>query len=424
MAIEGRKKEYLDLITDTPYKIGHWLGFGDLTEIHNAWIQSFLFETSDQTKLAHRGSYKTTCLAIAIALMIVIYPEKNIIFLRKTDTDVIEVVTVVQKILESDVIKLIVTALYGVPLVLKKDTSSEIHTNLYTGISGASQLLGLGIKTSITGKHADIVITDDIVNIKDRVSRAEREMTKTVYMELQNVKNRGGRFINTGTPWHKDDAISTMPNVEKIDCYSSGLISREQLETIRQVMTPSLFAANYELKHIASEDALFTNPAFTDKTESIYNGICHIDAAYGGTDGTAMTIVNQIEDGFVVFGRRWEKHIDDCIDEILELKKQYLAGTTYCERNADKGYLARDLEERGDVVSTYHEDTNKFIKISSHLRKHWEEIKFLEDTDPEYLSEILDYSENAEHDDCPDSLASAIRQLTGEITANLFAGGI
>lgn len=424
MAIEGRKKEYLDLITDTPYKIGHWLGYKDLTELHNDWIRSFLFETEDQTRLAHRGSYKTTCLAIAVALMMILYPNKNIIFLRKTDTDVIEVVTVVQKILESDVMRLIVMALYGVRLALDKATTSEIHTNLYTGISGASQLLGLGIKTSITGKHADIVITDDIVNIKDRVSRAEREMTKTVYMELQNVKNRGGRFINAGTPWHKDDAISTMPNVEKTDCYSSGLIGKEQLKSIRKSMTPSLFAANYELKHIASEDALFTNPNYTADVESIYDGICHIDAAYGGADSTAMTIIKQTGKSFVVYGKRWERHIDDCIDEILELKETYRAGTTYCERNADKGYLARDLEDRGDLVSTYHEDTNKFIKISSHVRKHWDEILFLDDTDPEYISEILDYSENAEHDDCPDSLASAIRQLTGEITANLFAGGI
>lgn len=56
----------------------------------------------------------------------------------------------------------------------------------------------MGIYASLTGKHADIVITDDIVNIKDRVSRAEREKTKLQYQELQNVKNRGGRFINTG----------------------------------------------------------------------------------------------------------------------------------------------------------------------------------------------------------------------------------
>lgn len=64
-------------------------------------------------------------------------------------------------------------------------------------------MLGIGIGGSLTGKHADIVITDDIVNLRDRMSAAERERTIAVYRELQNIKNRGGRIINTGTPWHK-----------------------------------------------------------------------------------------------------------------------------------------------------------------------------------------------------------------------------
>ena len=101
-----------------------------------------------------------------------------------------------------------------------------------------------------------MVVTDDIVNLKDRISRAERERTKIQYMELQNIKNRSGRFINTGTPWHKEDAISIMPNVKRFDCYQTGLITKEQLQAIRSSMTDSLFAANYELKHIADADAM------------------------------------------------------------------------------------------------------------------------------------------------------------------------
>ena len=55
---------------------------------------------------------------------------------------------------------------------------------------------------------------------------------------------------------------------------------------------------------------------------------------------------------------------------------------------------------------------NKFIKISTYLRSNWGKIKFLEDTDPEYINEILDYTEDAEHDDSPDSLASILRKVT------------
>lgn len=409
--MNAQQKKYLDLIKTEPYKFGHWVGFTDLTELHNDWLKAFLFKKSDQTLLAHRGSFKTTTLAIAIAFMIILFPQLNIIFFRKTDTDVIEIVKQVSKILQSDHFKKLVFVLYGVELVLTKDTNGEIDTNLHTNSKGTSQLVGMGINTSITGKHADIVITDDIVNVRDRVSRAEREQTKLQYQELQNVKNRSGRFINTGTPWHKEDAISMMPNVERFDCYNTGLITKEQLQALRDSMTPSLFAANYELRHIANEDALFTSPNYTDNIPAIYNGLAHIDASYGGKDGTAFTIIKQTENGFVAYGKRWNKHVDDCIDEIIALHAHYQAGTIHAETNADKGYLAKALRDRGLYVQDYHESQNKMIKIATYLRKYWITIHWLDDTDPDYMSEVLDYTENAEHDDAPDSAASLIRQI-------------
>lgn len=261
-------------------------------------------------------------------------------------------------------------------------------------------------------KHADIVVTDDIVNLKDRISRAEREKTKTQYMELQNIKNRRGRFINTGTPWHKEDAISLMPNVKRYDCYSTGLIARDKLEKLRSQMSDSLFAANYELKHIADKDAMFQNPQFVSDESLIYDGVAHIDAAYDGADGTAFTIFHKLPDGRIIgFGKRWDKHVDDCLTQISLLHKKYRAGTIENEDNADKGYLKKELKDIGLPVHGYHESMNKFVKISTYLRKNWSDIYWLEDTDPEYINEILDYSEYAEHDDSPDSAASLLRKM-------------
>lgn len=407
-------KKYVDLICNEPEKIGVWLGFNDLTDLHGEWLKLMMFSKDDETLLAHRGSYKTTCLSIAISLLMILKPNMAIIFLRKTDTDVKEVIKQVGKILKSNVALFLVKKIYGIDLVLTEESTFNITTNLTSTNKGSSQLLGLGIKSSITGKHADLVITDDIVNLKDRISKAERDLTKASYMELQNIKNRTGRILNTGTTWHKEDCISIMPNHHVYDCYSTGLIKRDKLEEIRQSMTPSLFSANYEMKHIADEEALFTNPQFTNKIELIHNGICHIDASYGGADGTAFTIIKQLEDGFVVLGKRWNKHVDDCISEIELIKDKYLAGSISCEKNADKGYLAKKLRENGHVVNSYDEHMNKYIKITTYLRSNWSKIKFLEDTDPEYINEILDYTENADHDDSPDSLASILRKLTGK----------
>ncbi len=111
-------QKYLDMIIDEPAQIGRWLGFEDLTDLHNGWIQEMMFAEDDVTLLAHRGSYKTTCLSIAIALLMILFPKITIIFFRKTDTDVKEVIKQVANILKSDVLFLFVKKIYGVEIKL------------------------------------------------------------------------------------------------------------------------------------------------------------------------------------------------------------------------------------------------------------------------------------------------------------------
>ena len=401
-----------ELLTQKPVIIGHCLGFKDLTSLHNEWLLEWLYGSEDVTIQAHRESFKTTALALFIALNALVHRDKNLIFLRKTDTDVSEVIRLIAKIMKSGIYAKLCMELWNTTPDITKETASEIHTNLYRGQTGASQIVGMGINGSLTGKHADIIITDDIVNIKDRISKAERDHTKLIYQELQNVKKRSGRIINTGTPWSKDDAFSLMPNIHKYNCYVTGIMTPSQIQDLRNKMTSSLFSCNYELRHVADDDALVHDAQFTRDVQSLYNGICHIDASYGGADSTAFTILAENGDNLIVYGKKYRKHVNDCLTDIFALKAKYLAGTTYCERNADKGYLAQELQAQGDIVKTYHEKMNKHIKIASYIKANWHRIYFIEDTDPEYLNEILDYTEHAPHDDCPDSLASAIRQIS------------
>ena len=216
-----------------------------------------------------------------------------------------------------------------------------------------------------------------------------------------------------------------MPNVRRYDCYSTGLITRDKLEELRKSMSDSLFAANYELKHIADADAMFKNPQFVKDEGLIHGGLAHIDAAYDGEDGTAYTAMKQLKDGRIIgFGKRWRRHVDDCLPEIQALHRQLQIGSVSCEKNADKGYLAKELAGMGFRTEVYSESMNKYIKISTFLRKNWGNIFWLEDTDPEYINEILDYSEFADHDDSPDSAASLLRKMENRAYYNPVKGGI
>lgn len=402
----------IDLIKNNPYVIAQDVGFKDVRLFpHNEWMREIITGKSDYTLLAHRGSYKSSVLSVCIALIMVVMPDVNIIFLRKADNDVAEMIRMVKKALESEALQSISKILYRRPIEFREATASAITTNLYMSASGASQLLGIGLKSSITGKHADLVITDDICNVLDRTSKAERDKTKLQYQELQNVRNRGGRIINLGTKWHEEDVFTLMDNIHIYDCNVTGLISKEQLQKIRESMLPSLFACNYELRIIASENVIFTDPQTGADPELCKNGLMHLDSAFYGEDFTAWSVMNRHDGKYYLYGQMRRKHVEDCYDLIKADYERFLCGKLLNESNADKGMVGKDLRKLGIKVILYAEKMNKYMKIVTYLKAIWKDLVFVEGTDPEYIRQITDYFEDAEHDDAPDSAASLARML-------------
>lgn len=408
------RKQAVGFLLDHPERYAAMCGFDKLGEIHRQWIADMVRGTTDKTLQASRGTYKTTCVSIALALIMILLPNKRTLFMRKTDGDVKEVIKQVQKILLDPHTQYLVQCIYGVNLRLGTASATEIHTNLTNDAKGTAQLCGIGTGASLTGKHFDRVFTDDIVNVQDRVSKAERDRTKIIYQELQNIKNRGGRIYNTGTPWHKDDAFSIMPEPEKFDCYHpeiQKIMSAAELEDIKAKMIPSLFAANYELRFIASEDVIFTTPTTGGDPATVEQGIMHLDSAFYGEDFTAWSIMKRHGGKYYLYGKIRRKHVEDCYDEIIGDYNRFMCGKLYNESNADKGMVGKDLRKLGAKVVLYAEKQNKYIKIVTYLKAVWNDIVFVDGTDREYIDQICDYNDHAEHDDAPDSAASLTRIL-------------
>lgn len=398
-------------LKEHPEKYLYMMGFTHQSEAYHHWMREMVFGKNDHSIQAFRGSGKTTCVSASLAMLMFMYPNLRIAFMRKTDSDVREVVAQVKRMLEAQETKALTAMIWGHQVNLTRASQTELSTNLTNDPRGSSQLTGMGINGSLTGKHYDVIFTDDIINLKDRTSRAEREHTKAVYMELQNIKNRGGRIFNTLTPWHVDDAATLMPEAEKWDWQSMPeIFTQEDAEQIKPRMTPSLWAANYELRHIPSDDVIFTDPQRGAPIEMVMQGECQTDAAYYGEDFTAFSALN-IHDGKVyVYGRMWRKHVDDCMDAICADVERLMLGRMYMENNADKGYSARAFKERGVRVAGYTEHMNKHVKIVTYLKTAWPDIVFCEGTDEAYINQICDYTEDAEHDDAPDSLASLVQR--------------
>lgn len=160
----------------------------------------------------------------------------------------------------------------------------------------------------------------------------------------------------------------------------------------------------------ASEGALFTTyPQYTDDATLLYNGVAHIDAAYGGSDGSAFTCARRDGDTLYMFGRLRNAHIDTLMGFYSSEARRLRCAPILLERNADKGFVGKEMKRMGDIVRLYDEHENKFMKIATFLRKWWKNIVWLEGTDKAYIEQIMAYTEQAEHDDAPDSAACLCR---------------
>lgn len=404
-------EKILAKILHNPIPFAHELGYTKLTEeIHKYWIIKMIRRDGNSTLQAHRGSYKTTCLIVAIDLIIMTKLRENTIFLRKTSEDVKDVLMAVSRDLQKPICQTLFKSLYGVYPTPVIDNTTEYELASYQGSMGR-QLLGLGLKVSITGKHGS-VFTDDIVTVKDRVSTAAREETKSQFRELINIASEENMHIlNTGTPWHKDDAFSIMPKPEIHTVYQTGILSPERIAERKAGMTPSLFAANYELKHIAEGDVLFTEPKYGEFPLGA-RALAHIDAAYGGPDGNALTIIAEVDGKLHVRGWMFQGHVENHYKSIVSKLERHQVHGCDMENNADKGYLKKDLSKETQIsLSGYHEKMNKYYKISTYGKARWKDVIFdLEGSDPEYINQIMEFNENAEHDDAPDSFASLVKR--------------
>ena len=381
--------------------------------MHSEWIK-YIFNNQFQHRSlqGHRGSYKTTAITIIGSIYwMLFHPEDRIGIIRKNFTDASKCLKNISEIMKREEIQRIFEFAHGgvVPKA-RKDRAELLEFNFKNAITPEGNINAYGLKSLPTGTHLDVVLLDDFVTIDDKISRAEREKSKIMLEEIVNNildPNKLAGFV--GTPWHREDAWTLCPDPKKYDVYSTGILSKEQIAEKRRTTTNVTFAANYELEHVAHEDAMFQNPSVNHRWDNRYRkGIGHIDKAYFGADTIALTFAEKKKDGrYQVLGKVFRGNIKDHVEEIRKLHKKYQIGTVYSEDNDDKGFASDLLRKAGIPMSTYHENMNKHVKIQTHLLENgfWHLIDFDVETDKEYLTQVCDYIEGSEPDDAPDSLS-------------------
>jgi hypothetical protein len=391
--------------------------------MHSEWIH-YIWEwdnTGIRHLQAHRGAFKTSGLTVTGCVWrLLFFPNQSIIIARKTFTEAADTVADIAKMIKLPEIRELFLFAHGEYPEFRTEKIGEAKLDFSfrkkAGI--APSVLGMGNASAWTGKHADIIIGDDISTIASRISKAERQVDQRVWREIIGpIVNKGPEcFVRyVGTPWCPPGSggiEDILPPPKKYDCYSTGLLTDADIADIRSKSTSQLFAANYELEFISADDVIFPDPQYDDWwTTNIDTIRAQVDMAYGGIDTTALTIAANRADGKVQFvGYLFTGNGPDYIDRIVELMRVYKCRQIAVETNSDKGFTVQEFKKRGISVKDYAESTNKVAKICSYGKEVWPKAVWSRDTDPLYMNQITDYTpESKSQDDAPDSYSSICR---------------
>jgi hypothetical protein len=369
----------------------------------------------DGSLQAHRNSYKTTAILVVGAIWYLFFnPNTTILFIRKSWEGSSQIVQEIKRHYEGKALGYLYKTYFGIDNIKTRNWSnSSITLSTKKQISKEGNIESIGIGGGITGSHYDKVFPDDIITIKDRVSKAEREATKTFIKELRNIpKADGGVIFSTGTPWHKEDGWTLLPEPERYPVGSIEIkgFTPEYLAELRRINGASLYSANYELQHISDELRIFPEPMYAEWPGEV-RPCAWVDPAYSGDNTTALGFLGKHDGKWYARGWVWRKHVSDCYKGIIDLLTRYKATTLFVESNADKGYSAKDLSQMWPSVRAINESMNKHIKIVTFAVQHFNKLYFALDIQPEWMNQILDYQEGQEPDDAPDQLASLLRQM-------------
>src|SRR5262245_30459798 len=124
----------------------------------------------------------------------------------------------------------------------------------------------LGIGAASTGSRADLLVCDDIVDVRSIRSAAERERVKVYFREnLVNLLEPDGRLWNIFTPWHQDDLNAELKKNSSYPLFRRSVDEnltpvwpekwpRERLQERRDEIGETSFARAYRLVCVSDDE--------------------------------------------------------------------------------------------------------------------------------------------------------------------------
>ena len=303
--------------------------------------------------------------------------------------------------------------------------------------TAGGQVIGAGISGPITGRGADLAIVDDpIKSYEEAVSETVQESIWDWYRSTLFTRlHPGAAVIIIMTRWVTNDLVGRLIaeqglkedggtwDVLKLPAIDGagkalwpGRYDLDMLMEIRAGIGEKLWSALYQQEPVDLIERLFGDPVFEEPEKNL-KLIAYLDPAFGGSDYSALTfggIHHDEQDEHTIFvtgGELWQSQIDETYNRVERLYRSSGAGTLFVEVNQAQKAVASEFRRRGLPVREVTHTSNKHLRIVNAAKVNWDRIRFSRAVSQDYMSQLLNYSELARHDDAADSLAGLIESL-------------
>jgi hypothetical protein len=189
----------------------------------------------------------------------------------------------------------------------------------------------------------------------------------------------------------------------------------ERLQKIRTLYNEKRFSGIYQQIPMDTVGHWFVDPIFSEPPDDL-KMIGWWDPAFKKEskkkDFNGFGAGNVHEDLFYLKkGEIWRSDLRSTYDKIEKLYFQLGLELLYVEVNQGQDALIIELENRGLRVKPHYSSDSKEFRIENYVKLNWNKIRFSNQVSPEFIKQILKYTELAKHDDAPDTLACLIKIL-------------
>src|SRR5262245_5999444 len=303
-------------------------------------------------------------------------------------------------------------------------------------------LTAIGVGAASTGSRADLLVCDDIVDVKALCSRAERDRVKDYFRDnLMNLLEPDGRFWGLCTPWHRDDLNAELKRNGAFALFRRAVGDDLQpvwperwpeaaLAARRDEIGAVSFARGYRLVPLADEDVPIRAAwvRFWDEEREPDRVILSVDPAlstHARADRSALVVLAQCgteirclaavarrvltPDLIALIGAvdaRWNPHVI-----VFESNSAFKGIADLMKRHASFGPKVMDVKQSADKGSRV--GTFSVSVQNESFRLRGDGAGGVDPSQQELMDEMTTFP-LGEHDDLPDAAATGTADLVGK----------